>query len=300
MNSIQSITRGAVTSWRSQSNAIRIMRLFLGVTWIYAGWDKASDPGFLTKGSPTFIGTQLAAFAQNSPIGFLLNHTIEHATQVGIFVMLSEFAIGFATLLFVAPTSAAFGGFAMATGLWLSSSFHTTPYFLASDSAYAILWLAYLLLLIGNRRMPSFSIERRGAIRTGAIGAIAVIASFAGRAFPKASAASTSAKSTAKASGKQIIKLADLKVGATYNFTHSSQGVPAVLFRTKAGVFAYSAICTHQGCTVSYNSTSKHLKCPCHGAEFDPANGAKAVAGPTQTPLSKIKVAVSGAWVVEA
>ena len=300
MNSIQSITRGAVTSWRSQSNALRIMRLFLGITWIYAGWDKASDPGFLTKGSPTFIGTQLAAFAQNSPIGFLLNHTIEHATQVGIFVMLSEFAIGFATLLFVAPTSAAFGGFAMATGLWLSSSFHTTPYFLASDSAYAILWLAYLLLLIGNRRMPTFSIERRGAIRTGAIGAIAIIASFAGRAFPKASAASTSAKSTAKASGKQIIKLADLKVGATFNFTHSSQGVPAVLFRTKAGVFAYSAICTHQGCTVSYNSTSKHLKCPCHGAEFDPANGAKAVAGPTQTPLSKIKVAVSGAWVVEA
>jgi thiosulfate dehydrogenase [quinone] large subunit len=188
----------------------------------------------------------------------------------------------------------------MATGLWLSSSFHTTPYFLASDSAYAILWLAYLLLLIGNRRMPTFSIERRGAIRTGAIGAIAVIASLAGRAFPKASAASTSAKSTAKASGKQIIKLADLKVGGTYNFTHSSQGVPAVLFRTKAGVFAYSAICTHQGCTVSYNSTSKRLKCPCHGAEFDPANGAKAVAGPTQTPLSKIKVAVNGAWIVEA
>jgi thiosulfate dehydrogenase [quinone] large subunit len=214
--------------------------------------------------------------------------------------MISEFAIGFATLLFVAPNSAAFGGFAMATGLWLSSSFHTTPYFLASDSAYAILWLAYLLLLIGNRRMPSFNIERRGAIRTGVVGALAVVASFAGQAFPKASAASSSAKSTAKASGKQIIKLADLKVGGTFNFTHSSQGIPAVLFRTKAGVFAYSAICTHQGCTVSYNASSKHLKCPCHGAEFDPANGAKAVAGPTNTPLAKVRVAVSGAWVVEA
>jgi len=210
MNSLQSITRSTVTSWRSQSNALRIMRLFLGITWVYAGWDKASDPGFLKQGSPTFIGTQLAAFAQNSPIGSLLNHTIEHAALVGGFVMISEFAIGFATLLFVAPTSAAFGGFAMATGLWLSSSFHTTPYFLASDSAYAILWLAYLLLLIGNRRMPSFNIERRGAIRTGAVGVLAVIASIAGRSFPKASAASTSAKSTSKAAGKQIIKLADL------------------------------------------------------------------------------------------
>ena len=300
MNSLQSISKSAITSWRSQSNALRIMRLFLGATWVYAGWDKASDPGFLTKGSATYIGTQLAAFAQNSPIGAILNHTVEHATLVGGFVMISEFAIGFATLLSVAPNSAAFGGFAMATGLWLSSSFHTTPYFLASDSAYAILWLAYLLLLIGNRRMPSINFERRGVIRTGIVGAFAVIASFAGRAFPKATAASTSAKSTSKASGKQIIKLADLKVGGTYNFTHSTQGVPAVLFRTKTGVFAYSAICTHQGCTVSYNSSSKRLKCPCHGAEFDPANGAKAVAGPTNTPLSKIKVAISGAWIVEA
>ena len=299
MNSLQSLSRGAVTSWRSQSNALRIMRLFLGVTWIYAGWDKASDPGFLTQGAPTYIGTQLAAFAQNSPIGFLLAHTVERAIVVGAFVMISEFAIGMATLLSVAPRSAAIGGFAMSTGLWLSSSFHTTPYFLASDSAYAILWLAYLLLLIGNRRMPSFNLERRGVLRTGFIGAFAVIASLAGRSFPKASAASSSSKSTAKASGKQIIKVADIKVGGTYNFTHSTQGVPAVLFRTKTGVFAYSAICTHEGCTVSYNASSKNLRCPCHGAEFDPANGAKAVAGPTQTPLSKIKVAVSGAWVVE-
>ena len=266
MNSLRSISRGALSSWRSQSNALRIMRLFLGLTWIYAGWHKASDPGFLTQGSPTYIGTQLAAFAQNSPIGFLLDYTIERAALVGAFVMFSEFAIGFATLLSVAPNSAAFGGFAMATGLWLSSSFNTTPYFLAGDSAYAILWLAYLLLLIGNRRMPSFNIERRGAIRTGVVASLAVLASFAGRAFPVATAASNSAKSTAKATGKQIIKLADMKVGKTYNFIHSSQGVPAILFRTKAGVFAYSAICTHQGCTVSYNASSKRLQCPCHAA----------------------------------
>ena len=300
MNSIQSIPRGAITSWRSQSNGQRILRLFLGVTWIYAGWVKASDAGFLTAGAPTYIGTQLAAFAQSSPIGAILNHTVEHAALVGIFVMASEFAIGFATLLNVAPTSAAFGGFAMATGLWLSSSFHTSPYFLASDSAYAILWLAYLLHMIGKRNMPSMNIERRGVIRTGAIGAIAVLASFAGRAFPTASAASTSVKSTSKGAKGQIIKLADLPIGGTFNFIHSTQGMPAILFRTKVGVFAYSAICTHQGCTVNYDKASKHLKCPCHGAEFDPANGAKAVAGPTQTPLGKINVKVSGAWVIEA
>jgi len=300
MNSLQSISRGAVSSWRTQPNGQRLLRFFLGITWVYAGWDKASDPGFLTKGAPTYIGSQLAAYAQSSPIGSLLNHAVEHAAIVGTFVMISEFVIGFATLLNVAPTSAAFGGFAMATGLWLSSSFHTSPYFLASDSAYAILWLAYLLHMIGKRKMPSANIERRGVIRTGAIGALAVLASFAGRALPKAAAASSSAKSTSKGAKGQIIKLAELPTGGTFNFIHSTQGVPAILFRTKVGVFAYSAICTHQGCTVNYDKSSKHLICPCHGAEFDPASGAKAVAGPTQTPLGKISVKVSGAWVVEA
>ncbi len=299
MNSLQSISRGAVASWRGQSQAQRVLRLFLSVTWIYAGWDKASDPGFLTKGAPTFIGSQLAAFAQNSPIGFLLNHTVDHATQVGIFVMISEFAIGIATLLSVAPASAAFGGFAMSTGLWLSSSFHTTPYFLASDSAYAILWLTYLLLMIGNRRMPSTNFQRRNVIRTGLVGLLAVGATFAGRALPKSSA-TDSTKAATKGTGKQIIKLVSLPVGATHNFIHSSKGTPSVLFRTKTGVFAYSAICTHEGCTVAYKSAAKKLVCPCHGAQFDPFSNGKAVAGPTKNPLASVKVAISGAWVVEA
>jgi len=299
MNSLQSISRGALTSWRSQSNAHRVLRLFLGVTWIYAGWDKATDPGFLTKGAPTYIGTQLAAFAQNSPIAFLLNHTTERAVLIGTFVMVSEFAIGLATLLSVAPATAAFAGFAMATGLWLSSSFHTTPYFLASDSAYAILWLAYLLLMIGNRKMPATNIQRRGVIRTGIIGVLAVAASFAGKALPKSNA-SSSVKSSSKGAGKQIIKVADLPIGATFKFVHSSLGMPSILFRTKTGVFAYSAICTHQGCVVDYNSSAKKLICPCHGAQFDPFSNAKAVGGPTNVPLEKLKVAISGAWVVEA
>ena len=153
--------------------------------------------------------------------------------------------------------------------------------------------------MIGNRRMPATNIQRRGVIRTGIIGALAVAASFAGKALPKSNA-SSSVKSSKKGSGKQIIKLADLPVGATFKFVHSSLGMPSVLFRTKTGVFAYSAICTHQGCVVDYNSSAKKLICPCHGAQYDPFNNAKVVGGPTNTPLEKLKVAISGTWVVEA
>ena len=285
------------TSWRNQLWPLRLLRAWLGFTWIYAGWDKASDPGFLTSGSPTFIGTQLSAFATNSPIGFAIDSVLENATQIGIFVALAEFAIGVATLLWIAPTWAAFGGFAMSLTLWLASSWHVKPYFLASNSAYTILWLTYFLFLYGSRRNSKVSVDRRGFIRVSTVVAIAVVGGVVGKLLSRTTSATTSAG--AEAGSKKIIEGATIKVGATHNFI-SKAGTPAVLFRTKTGVFAYSAVCTHQGCTVAFDSASKKLRCGCHGAVFDPFSDAKVVTGPTNQPLAKIKVATEGAWIVES
>ena len=294
MSMPRSFIQTAVQSWRSQNGAIRIMRIWLGITWIYAGWVKATDSGFLTSGSSTFIGTQLSAYSTQSPVGFTFNKLIEHAVLVGAFVMLSEFAIGLATLLWVAPRLSAAAGFAMSIGLWLASSFHSTPYFLASDTAYAVLWLTYLLLITGKRKGFQMSVERRGFLRVGITGALAVAFAGVGKYFAKAAPATTNSAAT---TGTKIVKLTSIKVGGSKNFV-TKNGTPAILFRTKKGVFAYSAICTHRGCTVVYSSASKSMQCPCHGAQYDPLNSAKVLSGPTQTPLPKIKVAISGAWVV--
>ena len=74
---------------------------------------------------------------------------------------------------------------------------------------------------------------------------------------------------------------------------------PAVLVHLKSGDFvAYSAVCTHQGCTVAFNNGQ--LACPCHGSVFDPAHGAAVVAGPAPRPLPEIPVEVRGGEVFRA
>jgi nitrite reductase/ring-hydroxylating ferredoxin subunit len=105
--------------------------------------------------------------------------------------------------------------------------------------------------------------------------------------------------SRAIAASNQIVKLSKVKVGSTYSF-QLPNGAPALLFRTKTGVFAYQSICTHQGGLTKYFPARKLMICPLHNASFDPFNKGKVVAGPAVNPLPKVKVAIKGSWVVLA
>jgi Rieske Fe-S protein len=101
----------------------------------------------------------------------------------------------------------------------------------------------------------------------------------------------------AKAGGTAIASESEVAPGSAYKFKDS--GNPAFLVHLDTGDFvAYSAICTHQGCTVAYKDGN--LACPCHGSVFDPANGAAVVAGPAPRPLPEIPVKVEGGEVVKA
>src|SRR5215213_2615881 len=72
----------------------------------------------------------------------------------------------------------------------------------------------------------------------------------------------------AKAGGAAIASESEVAPGSAFTFKDS--GNPAVLVHLKSGKFvAYSAVCTHQGCTVAYKGGK--LACPCHGSVFDPA-----------------------------
>jgi cytochrome b6-f complex iron-sulfur subunit len=89
----------------------------------------------------------------------------------------------------------------------------------------------------------------------------------------------------------------DVAPGSAVKFKDA--GSPAVLVHLDNGDFvAYSAVCTHQGCTVAYKNGQ--LACPGHGSVFDPAAGAAVVAGPAPKPLPEIPVKVQGGDVVKA
>lgn len=99
--------------------------------------------------------------------------------------------------------------------------------------------------------------------------------------------------------GMAIAQESEVTPGSAVEFTDEELGQQAVLVRLESGDFvAYSAICTHRGCTVGYRDGK--LACPCHGSVFDPARGAAVEAGPAGTPLPEIPVEVRNGEVIRA
>ena len=290
------MARNSLTqSWREQSAATRLLRLMLGGTWLYGGLQKAADAQFLNKGSAGYIGVQLTGFSKNSPISFLLKRLVDHASLAGWMILLGELAIGIAVLSGIALQAAILGGAAISLTLWLSVTWNVYPYYLGSDTAYLVMWIALFFLVrkeagARTRKSPIPNLrDRREVVQMLGVGVTAVIAALAAGGFKKSISSSTS--------GTKIVALSAFPVGSTMQFT-APDGAPAYLFRTKAGVFAYSAVCTHQGCIVGYNPATKHLECPCHSGKFDPANGGAVLAGPPPAPLASYKVAIQGNSIV--
>jgi rieske iron-sulfur protein len=68
-----------------------------------------------------------------------------------------------------------------------------------------------------------------------------------------------------------------------------------------AGLVAYSAICTHLGCTVLPRlSEQGYIVCPCHASVFDPAADARVISGPANRPLPALPIEVASDGVVRA
>jgi Rieske Fe-S protein len=91
-----------------------------------------------------------------------------------------------------------------------------------------------------------------------------------------------------KDSGGGLGKTSDIPVGGGKIFKSEK----VVVTQPKQGEFkAFSAVCTHRGCTVGSVSDGK-IHCPCHGSAFNVTDGSVA-SGPADKPLPAKNVTVS-------
>ncbi|MFD9889022.1 Rieske (2Fe-2S) protein [Amycolatopsis sp. NPDC059027] len=130
------------------------------------------------------------------------------------------------------------------------------------------------------------------AVAGAAVGAVAL--SSCGTSGNAATAGTKNAQ-PAPAPGQPLVALADVPVGEA-KAAKGPDGSDIVVARTAENTAAaFSAICTHQGCTVAPQGAE--LKCPCHGSVFDALTGA-VKNGPAKQPLPPVKVRVDNGQIV--
>jgi arsenite oxidase small subunit len=100
-----------------------------------------------------------------------------------------------------------------------------------------------------------------------------------------------------------VARLSDLAPGSSIGFSYPDAASPALLVRLDgpaadgvgddASVVAFSSLCTHKGCRVSYKAEQGVLICPCHWSTFDPAKGGRLVIGQASDALPRIHLRVT-------
>jgi Rieske Fe-S protein len=119
----------------------------------------------------------------------------------------------------------------------------------------------------------------------------------AGGGDTSASGAAASPEPSDPGGGKALAKVSAVPVGGAVA-AKGADGKPIIVAQPAQGqIVAFSAICTHKGCTVA--PAGKELKCPCHGSVFEAATG-KNIGGPAPSPLPAVSVTVSGDDVLPA
>lgn len=112
----------------------------------------------------------------------------------------------------------------------------------------------------------------------------------AGAGTSPAATSSDSGSSGSGSVGSALAQTSDIPVDGG-KIVNSDGGI--VITQPAAGTYkAFTAVCTHQGCTVSSVSDNQ-IVCPCHGSVFSAKDGS-VLQGPAQAPLSAMSIKVSG------
>jgi thiosulfate dehydrogenase [quinone] large subunit len=149
---------------RAGRYALLPLRVFLGVTFIYAGIDKLTDSAFMSATGTGSIGEMMDAVRDSSAVPALVDLALKNPEGFGYAIALGEVAVGIGTLIGLLARLAALGGALISLSLWLTVSWQTDPYYYGNDLAYLMAWLPLVLagaslfsldaLIAARRRTP--------------------------------------------------------------------------------------------------------------------------------------------------
>ncbi|MFE2988425.1 DoxX family protein [Streptomyces sp. NPDC059262] len=129
----------------AQRFALLPLRIFLGVTFIYAGLDKLTDSAFFHATGSGSIGEQMRGVRDISAIPAMVDLALKNPAGFGYAIAFGELAVGIGTLIGLLARIAAVGGMLISLSLWLTVSWATQPYYLGNDLAYLMAWLPLVL-----------------------------------------------------------------------------------------------------------------------------------------------------------
>lgn len=131
-------------------------------------------------------------------------------------------------------------------------------------------------------------VSRRIILRGAALGGVALPLLAACGSDTEAAKKPATSDSAADA-GMDIATTAEVPVGAGMIFADEK----IVLTQPTEGEFkAFTAVCTHQGCTVTTIKDGT-INCPCHGSMYSIEDGS-VVGGPAPAALAELKLTVDG------
>lgn len=104
------------------------LRIFMGVTFLYAGIQHLTDPSYFDPTKPGYIGHLISQYAVGSPIhDFLLGVAQPNAVAFGYVVAVGESIIGVAILIGFLLRLAAFLGLLLNFTFFLSADLERFP-----------------------------------------------------------------------------------------------------------------------------------------------------------------------------
>jgi thiosulfate dehydrogenase [quinone] large subunit len=133
--------------WRETARryALLPLRIFLGVTFVYAGLDKLTSDTFFTDSAPGSLVSILHGVHDSAAIPAMIDLALKAPHGFGYAIALGEIAAGLGTLFGLLGRVAALGGAGVSLSLWLTMSWSTTPYYYGNDLAYLMAWLPLVL-----------------------------------------------------------------------------------------------------------------------------------------------------------